>query len=421
MKTAMSQTAFLLASLLFATVPAFGQTYTNLLSVGQTGFDTSNSALTNYEGTSLQNGLVLQDGILYGTAWQGGTNGNGTVFSIHTDGTAFTVLHTFAAPYVGEGGTNLDGGQPHCTLFLTNNVLYGTTAGGGVGGYGTVFKLNTDGGAFTNLHNFGIGPGGINPHAGVVVVDDTLYGTASAGGTAGAGTVFKMETNGLAYATLHNFGGVSNSGCAPVGDLIVANGTIYGMTSGCGGLDDIGVVFALSTSANGVTESGFTNLLVFTGTNSPYASTTNAAGAAPQAGLVLSGDTLYGVTYLGGTNSNGIIFSVGTNGTGYALMHDFSPTVNNNGVITNGDGASPDCTLALSGATLYGTTAAGGTNGNGVIFSINTDGSGFTVLYDFYPIVVFTGSTVLFEGGSGSGKRRCAVRKHAVRDDCQWQ
>ena len=212
MKTALSRTAFLLATLLFITFPAFAQTYTNLLSIGNIGFDMSNDALTNYEGTALQNGLVLQDGVLYGTAWEGGTNGNGTVFSIHTDGTAFTVLHTFSAPYVMAGGTNLDGAVPHCTLFVTNNFLYGTTSQGGTYGDGTVFKLNIDGSGFTNLHYFRIGTDGLIPEAGVVVVNDTLYGTASSGGTASGGTVFKMKTNGLNYVTLHNFGGTSNSG-----------------------------------------------------------------------------------------------------------------------------------------------------------------------------------------------------------------
>ena len=114
---------------------------------------------------------------------------------------------------------------------------------------------------------------------------------------------------------------------------------------------------------------------------------------------MLSDDTLYGVTIEGGTNDSGIIFSVGTDGKGYKLMHDFSATVNNGSATTNSDGAKPFCTLTLSGDTLYGTTGAGGTNGEGVVFSINTDGSDFTVLYTFVPINIFNGSTILFEGG----------------------
>src|SRR6266568_4754674 len=91
-------------------------------------------------------GLILSGNTLYGTASGGGSSGVGTVFAINTDGTGFTTLHSFA----GRG----DGANPLAGLILSNNVLYGTAAGGGSSGNGTVFKVSTDGTGFTNLYSF---------------------------------------------------------------------------------------------------------------------------------------------------------------------------------------------------------------------------------------------------------------------------
>ena len=159
------------------------------------------------------------------------------------------------------------------------------------------------------------------------------------------------------------------------------------------------MVFALSTNGTG-NGSGYTNLYVFRGTNSPYAVTTNNNGLTPYSTLTLSGNTLYGTTLHGGTNSNGIIFSVETNGTGFSNLYTFSATTNSYDP-TNSDGAIPYGPLFLSDGILYGTAGAGGTNANGTVFAINTDGTGFTNLYNFIPIVAFVGSNYYSYGGSG--------------------
>lgn len=86
----------------------------------------------------------------------------------------------------------------------------------------------------------------------------------------------------------------------------------------------------------------------------------NPDGSSPQAPLAISGNTLYGSTYGGGSASNGIVFKIETNGTGYAILKAF-PEINYS--ITTNDGAQPMSGVTLGGATLYGTTASGGGNG----------------------------------------------------------
>src|SRR5207245_2162792 len=88
-------------------------------------------------------GLILSGNTLYGTTQYGGS-GDGTVFSVNTDGTRFTLLHTFTATsHPGfVDGTNSDGASPRAGLILSSNTLYGTAYVGGSWGRGTVFSLS---------------------------------------------------------------------------------------------------------------------------------------------------------------------------------------------------------------------------------------------------------------------------------------
>ena len=90
---------------------------------------------------------------------------------------------------------------------------------------------------------------------------------------------------------------------------------------------------------------GFTMLKSFTGGD----------GASPYAGLLLSGSTLYGTTYSGGSSNRGTVFKVNTDGTGHTVLKSF----------IGSDGSNPHAGLVLFGATFYGTTAAGGSSGKG--------------------------------------------------------
>ena len=128
-----------------------------------------------------------------------------------------------------------------------NGTLYGTTEGGGVygGGYGdgTAFSMTT-GGSLTTLHSFGSGLDGSDSWAPLLNVRGTLYGTTAYGGAYGKGTVFSMSLTGADEKVLHSFGHGSD-GSTPLAGLIDVNGTLYGTTSAGGKYGD-GTVFALT-------------------------------------------------------------------------------------------------------------------------------------------------------------------------------
>ena len=324
----------------------------------------------NSDGANPHAGLVLSGNTLYGTAEGGGTSGRtaGTLFAVNTDGTGFTNLHSFQ----NSGG---DGGHPDAGLILWGNTLYGTTTSGGGSGNGMVFKVSTDGTGFTLLHGFTSTGGflswnndGANPRAGLVLSGTTLYGTAAAGGVNGTGAVFAVNTNGSsAFTNLHSFAQIppsspntNSDGSRPYAGLVLLGNTLYGTANQGGSLGN-GTVFAVNTDGT-----GFTNLYSFTATSGfyPY---TNSDGANPYAGLLLSGDLLYGTAQNGGSSGNGTVFAINTNGAGFATLYSFTPLSNS----TNSDGCHPLAGLILSANALYGTASAGGSSYNGTVFSLS--------------------------------------------------
>src|SRR5207244_2581884 len=84
--------------------------------------------------------------------------------------------------------------------------------------------------------------------------------------------------------------------------------------------------------------------------------------ATPEAGLILSGNSLYGTTAYGGSLGYGTVFAVNTDGTDFTNLHSFNPST---------DGVHPAAALVLSGNRLYGTAADGGSSGNGTVFSLS--------------------------------------------------
>jgi uncharacterized repeat protein (TIGR03803 family) len=282
------------------------------------------------------------------------------VICSHSKAQVFANLHNFTVPNYNAtalADTNGDGSNPAANLILSGNALYGVASDGGANGGGTVFAVKTDGACFRNLHNFAGYSDGSTPAGGLILFSNTLYGTTEYGGTNGLGTVFAVNTDGTGFTNLYQFAG--NNGSRPEASLILSGYTLYGTTA-WGGSNGYGALFAINTDGT-----DFTNLYDFTG---------GSDGRSPEAGLILSGDTLYGTTFWGGTNNCGTVFAVHTDGTGFTNLYRF----------TNGnDGANPDAGLVLLGNTLYGTTEYGGTNGYGTVFAINTDGAVFTNLHEF--------------------------------------
>jgi uncharacterized repeat protein (TIGR03803 family) len=185
-------------------------------------------------------GLVEVNGTLYGVTGSGGANGAGTVFSVSLGGVE-KVLHSFG-PYSHSG----DGSYPVGNLVVLRGALYGTTVNGGKhhGDHGTVFSITT-GGAEKVLHSFS-GSDGTFPAAGLVEVGGTLYGTTSAGGAHNCyscGTIFSITPSGK-EKVLHSFGKGTDGG-ASMAAMYYDGGKLFGTTS-AGGVHGNGTVFSLT-------------------------------------------------------------------------------------------------------------------------------------------------------------------------------
>jgi uncharacterized repeat protein (TIGR03803 family) len=314
------------------------------------------------DGGAPEAGLAISGSTLYGTAWRGGSSDNGTIFRLNTDGTAFTNLHSFSAT-AAPSYTNSDGATPEDALVVSGSTLYGTAEYGGASGYGIVFRLNTDGSGFTNLHSFTGGGDGANPYAGLILSGNTLYGTTQYGDTPDNGTVFRINTDGSGFTNLHSFTPITDftnsDGAQPQTGLILSGNTLYG-TAYVGGASGNGTVFRLNTDGT-----GFTNLYSFNG---------DGDGADPYGGVVLSGNTLFGTTGFAGTWGNGTVFRVNIDSSAFTNLHSFTG---------GSDGTTPYAGLAISGNALYGTAPYGGAWGDGNVFKVNTDGTSFTNLHSF--------------------------------------
>jgi uncharacterized repeat protein (TIGR03803 family) len=356
-----------LFALFVLSVSSFAQTYSILHNFG----------VTYRDGYAPLTVLVLNSNTLYGTTASGGTNGGGTIFKINTDGSGYGIIRSLTNSPVPEGG-----------MVLMGNSLYGTMFTGGSANNGSIFKMNADGSGYTELHSFsatvpsvfGTNSDGNRPQGDLATDGSMLYGTAQYGGTNGNGTIFKINTDGMGFMVIKTFpatflgtnviygnplvSGTNTDGARPIGGLVLDGSTLYGTTYH-GGTSN-GVVFAMQTDG-----SGYTVLKYFPSINGIG---TNSDGAAPVAGLTLNGDTLYGVTVGGGAGAVGNIFTLKTNGTAFASLHDFNYII---------DGGWPHNALLLNGSTLYGTTAAGGISNKGTIFMVSTNGANFTILRNF--------------------------------------
>ena len=153
--------------------------------------------------------IQATDGDLYGTTWQGGATSAlayGTVYKTPPSVNDLTLLYSFCSQ------TNCsDGADPFAPLVqAANGNFYGTTFNGGTSGYGTVFAI-TSAGTLTTLHSFGCSDGA-GPVAGLIQAKDgNFYGTTLYGGATGGGAVFEMTAAGT-LTTLYSF--CSRKNCA---------------------------------------------------------------------------------------------------------------------------------------------------------------------------------------------------------------
>jgi uncharacterized repeat protein (TIGR03803 family) len=326
--------------------------------------------------------LTLSGTNLYGMTQYGGTN-NGVIFKLSTNGTGYTILHTFF------GGAN-DGEWPRGSLTLSGTNLYGMTYAGGVPAInrGVIFRINADGSGYTNLHVFSGGTSdGALPYGSLTMNGTNLYGMTSAGpGTGGLGTIFKINADGSGYTNLHAFAGGAADGSLPQGSLVLSGTALKGMTLN-GGASGKGVLFQINLDG-----SGYTNLYSFASSASD--------GALPYDSLTLSGATHFGMTSGGGTNGTGVVFAISL----ATVTTAANPT--NAGTVTGGGfyvpGTNAQLTAVASNGWLFTSWNNGITNNP---YPITVPPSNITYTANFAPASLVTGLASPTNGGrvTGSG------------------
>ncbi|HWY22154.1 MAG TPA: choice-of-anchor tandem repeat GloVer-containing protein [Candidatus Acidoferrum sp.] len=243
-----------------------------------------------------------------------------------------TVLHSL-------NPNNGDGSGPTGGLFMDNA---GNLYGGGTSG--NIFKLTPDGsGGWT----YSVLSTCCSYALGSFVMDQagSLYGTTF------FGEVFQLSPSGSGSWTETTI--FSGQLVSPL--IIDSAGNLYGQTAG-GGSNNLGFIMELSPVSGG----GWlmTDLHDFSGPDG--AGGAGAAGIVPGLMMDFSGD-MYGTTFNGGTNNDGVVFKLHKTSSGWreVVLHNFKGT----------DGLNPDAPLVMDAAgNLYGTTSDGGANGFGVVF-----------------------------------------------------
>jgi uncharacterized repeat protein (TIGR03803 family) len=341
-------------------------------------FGSTNTQYGSLDGSyAVQPPIQGSDSNFYGTTYEGGVDGNGTVYMMTPQGT-LTTLYNFQG---------YDGIGPRGLLIETNGLFYGTTKQGGANitaedlCCGTVFTI-TPQGTLTTLYSFS-GTDGQTADAGLVPNGHgAFYGTTYGGGTATTqytgtaedsygdsvqnppGTAYTVTPQGT-LTTLHSFSGPD--GANPGKEAIVGtDGNLYGTTL-FGGANDAGTVYTISSAGT------FTLLYSFTGGDD---------GAYPKAQLVLGTDgNFYGTTLNGGGKAGlkrcgaigcGTVFKITPQGT-LTTLHDFDG---------DPEPAIPGSLTLGSDGNFYGTSYAGGTNHNGTVYTITPQGA-VTTLYQF--------------------------------------
>ncbi len=187
-------------------------------------------------------------GDLYGTTFEGGVYGNGTVFELTNTGHGWkeSLLYNFT------GGDN--GDSPLAgVIFDSQGNLYGTTLSGGQDEVGTVFQLTPTRGGWVHqvLYSFTGGLDGGSPYYGSLAMDGAgnLFGTTKNGGDKQLGTVFKLARSRRSHkwkeTVLHSFTGAPDGVNPTFGLVLDPDGNLYGTTP-TGGTDEFGVVFEIN-------------------------------------------------------------------------------------------------------------------------------------------------------------------------------
>ena len=355
--------------------------------------------------------VVDARGNLYGVV-AGGTNGDGALWELASGATAATILANFN----GSNGLVSSSDPPAALLIDSHGDLFGAAFEGGIGfragpggvgsataTYGVVFELASGSNTITDVGQFSsVYPSGEDPSDGLLLDGSgNLFGTTSAGGAEGQGTIWEIPSGGDSVTTLASFSDTSNPGGEydddPTGAIAIdSQGDLFGTVTATNIPNDSaaqGAVWELSAGAHQIT-----NLGVFSGTNEFG----NPDGLVRDS----SGD-LFGVS--GGDGGNGVVWEIPVGGT-LTSVASFS----------GASGSATDeyaDTLAFAGGNLYGVSSDGGSGDGGTIWELT--GGSINTLYSFNGNAsdgdapnsiaydastdLFYGTTMNTEGGAGHG------------------
>ena len=283
-------------------------------------------------------------GNLYGTT-SAGAEGSGVLFKL-TPTKAFSVVCAFTS------ASGIYGSPRGGVAFGPDGLLYGTTYSSYTG-YGSVYRVATDGSAPAVLHTFD-GADGEFPSNGVAFDSSgNLFGVTLFGGKSNKGVLYEIDAAGV-FSVLHYFEGGTTDGLHPNGvPLIGSDGSIYG-TAQFGGAAKNGIIYRVTP--NGL----FSVLYSFHG----FASSgrKNDDGAQPATGLSFDpSGNLIGVAVTGGVYGFGTVFRLTAAGS-FEVLHAFAGAT---------DGSRPESpvTAEASGA-IFGTTPIGGQYNGGQVYEI---------------------------------------------------
>ncbi|MBL7861358.1 MAG: VCBS repeat-containing protein [Cyclobacteriaceae bacterium] len=326
-------------------------------------------AVDNSEGSYFNGGLAIgPDGFLYGGTFYGGdlsipAGGGGTIFRMDTTG-VFQILRTLQANdgyRINREPLRLPDGK---LLFST---YYNDTPGEGGG---SIITLNPDGTDFKKLVNFGSTPFGKNPEGTLAGLPaGKLAGVARYGGSENKGTVFTLDHDGFTLKLLHDFNSASSSVDAQQpskGLLLGSDGVLYGATSPSSSYP--GYVYRVALDSTGYSELATLDPLSIAG-----------YGDTPSQLIELATGELVGTSFYGGPNLGGYIYKVNKGGSGYSQVYQFT-----NSTI----GLYPAAIMQASDGRLYASCYQGGDlsayiGGFGSVVSMLPDGTDVQRLFTF--------------------------------------
>ena len=312
---------------------------------------------------------------LIGTTTRGGdADSDGTVYGLRRErGGKWveSVLYTFGGTAKGDGSEPVgihSLGQREWEMV--------SAASGGSSGNGALVGLSPNSsGLLTEsfIYSFGGAPDGSNPW-GAIITDKAgnIYGTTEDGGAYSSGTVYRMQSQGSSYteSVLYSFGGGSSDGAHPLSGLIIdKKGALYGTTEE-GGSAGAGTVFKLTPSKRGYTES-----ILYSFKGEPDGSKPESGIVASRRTITRATPTLYGTTVYGGANNDGTVYELTPSGKGYT-----ETVVWNFGSVA-GDGVDPTGGVCVNDkGVTYGTTLGGGSgasSGLGTFFTLTPSGNAY--------------------------------------------